>query len=96
MASLADLLDPDQWIMSGKNLLDFPWPEGNNEREALKLPPRAPVLEHPLRGVSFLGWPSPNYDRDHSRKVHLAIKGIAVGTIAAAPASPDTPKPLGS
>jgi hypothetical protein len=37
MASLADLLDPDQWIMSGKNLLDFPWPEGNNEREAVKL-----------------------------------------------------------
>jgi hypothetical protein len=28
MASLADLLDPDQWILSGKSLLDFPWPEG--------------------------------------------------------------------
>ena len=37
MTSLADLLDPDQWIVSGKSLLDFPWPEGNNEREAMKL-----------------------------------------------------------
>jgi hypothetical protein len=37
MASLADLLDPDQWILSSKSLLDFPWPEGNNEREAVKL-----------------------------------------------------------
>ena len=37
MTSLADLLDPDQWIASGKNLSDFPWPEGNNEREAIKL-----------------------------------------------------------
>jgi hypothetical protein len=37
MASLADLLDPDQWILSGKSLLDFPRPEGNNEREAVKL-----------------------------------------------------------
>jgi hypothetical protein len=37
MASLADLLDPDQWILSGKSLVDFPWPEGNNEREAVKL-----------------------------------------------------------
>ena len=36
MTSLADLLDPDQWIASGKNLSDF-WPEGNNEREAIKL-----------------------------------------------------------
>jgi hypothetical protein len=37
MTSLADLLDPDQWIVSGKNLSDFPWPAGNNEREAMKL-----------------------------------------------------------
>ena len=37
MTSLADLLDPDQWIVSGKKLLDFPWPDGNNEREAMKL-----------------------------------------------------------
>jgi hypothetical protein len=37
MTSLADLLDPDQWIVSGKSLLDFPWPEGNNEREAMNL-----------------------------------------------------------
>ena len=37
MTSLADLLDPDQWIVSGKNLLDFPWPDGSNEREAVKL-----------------------------------------------------------
>jgi hypothetical protein len=37
MASIADLLDPDQWILSGKSLLDFPWPEGSNEREAVKL-----------------------------------------------------------
>ena len=37
MTSLADLLDPDRWIVSGKNLLDFPWPDGNNEREAMKL-----------------------------------------------------------
>jgi hypothetical protein len=37
MTSLADLLDPDQWMMSGKNLTGFPWPEGNNEREAMKL-----------------------------------------------------------
>jgi hypothetical protein len=37
MTSLADLLDPDQWIRSGKNLLDFPWPHGSNEREAMRL-----------------------------------------------------------
>ena len=37
MTSLADLLDPDQWMTSGKNLTDFPWPDGNNEREAMKL-----------------------------------------------------------
>ena len=37
MTSLADLLDPDQWMVSGKNLLDFPWPDGNNEREGMKL-----------------------------------------------------------
>jgi hypothetical protein len=31
-------VDPDQWMMtSGKNLTDFPWPDGNNEREAMKL-----------------------------------------------------------
>jgi hypothetical protein len=35
--SLADLLDPDQWLVSGKNLTDFPWPDGTNEREAMKL-----------------------------------------------------------
>jgi len=32
MTSLPDLLDPDQWIVSGKNLSDFPWPKGTNER----------------------------------------------------------------
>jgi hypothetical protein len=37
MTSLADFLDPDQWMTSGKNLTDFPWPDGNNEREAMKL-----------------------------------------------------------
>jgi hypothetical protein len=37
MASLAELLDPDQWMASGKNLTDFPWPNGNNEPEAMKL-----------------------------------------------------------
>jgi hypothetical protein len=37
MTSLAELIDPDQWIVSGKNLSDFPWPDGNNEREAMKL-----------------------------------------------------------
>ena len=37
MPSLADLLDPDQWIVSGKNLTNFPWPYGNSEREAMKL-----------------------------------------------------------
>ena len=37
MTSLADLLDPDQWIASGRNLTDFPWPDGNNERETMKL-----------------------------------------------------------
>jgi hypothetical protein len=44
MTSLADLLDPDQWIVSGKNLSDFPWPNGNNEREAVKLILSAPPL----------------------------------------------------
>ena len=28
---------PDKWIASGKNLTDFPWPDGANEREAMKL-----------------------------------------------------------
>jgi hypothetical protein len=37
MTSLADFLDPDEWMMSGKNLTDFPGPDGNNEREAMKL-----------------------------------------------------------
>jgi hypothetical protein len=37
MTSLADLLDPDQWMVSGKNLLDFPWPDGNHERDGMKL-----------------------------------------------------------
>jgi hypothetical protein len=37
MTSLADLLDPDQWIVAGKNLSNFPWQDGNNEREAMKL-----------------------------------------------------------
>jgi hypothetical protein len=35
--SLAELLDPDKWIASGKNLTDFPWPDGANEREAMEL-----------------------------------------------------------
>ena len=37
MTSLVDLLDPDRWMKSGKSLLDFPWPHGNNEQEAMKL-----------------------------------------------------------
>jgi hypothetical protein len=37
MTKLADLLDPDQWLASGKNLSDFPWPENSNERGAIKL-----------------------------------------------------------
>jgi len=37
MTSLADLLDPDQWMVSGKSLLDFPWPDGADEQEAMKL-----------------------------------------------------------
>jgi hypothetical protein len=37
MTSLADLLDPDQWMGSGKSLLDFPWPDGTDEQEAMKL-----------------------------------------------------------
>jgi hypothetical protein len=37
MTALADLLDPDQWIVSGRNLTDFPWPDGKDEREAMKL-----------------------------------------------------------
>jgi hypothetical protein len=33
MTSLADLLDPDQWIVPGKSLLDFPGrKETMNER----------------------------------------------------------------
>jgi hypothetical protein len=34
---LAELLDPDKWIASGKNLTDFPWPDDANEREAMEL-----------------------------------------------------------
>ena len=37
MTSLADLLDPDQWIVSGKNLTDFPWADSKDEREAMTL-----------------------------------------------------------
>ncbi|MGA8650334.1 MAG: hypothetical protein WB677_06900 [Xanthobacteraceae bacterium] len=52
MTSLADLLDPDQWIGSGKKLLDFPWPDGNSEREAMKL-----ILStHPLVGAHVERW----------------------------------------
>jgi hypothetical protein len=52
MTSLADLLDPDQWIVSGKNLSDFPWPDGNNEREAMKL-----ILStRPLLKAHFERW----------------------------------------
>jgi hypothetical protein len=52
MTSLADLLDPDQWMVSGKNLLDFPWPDGNNEREAMKL-----ILStRPLLNAHFERW----------------------------------------
>jgi hypothetical protein len=52
MASLADLLDPDQWILSGKSLLDFPWPEGNNEREAVKLI----LSRRPLLNAHYERW----------------------------------------
>ena len=37
MASVADLPYPNQWIVWGKNLTDFPWPDSNTEREAMKL-----------------------------------------------------------
>jgi hypothetical protein len=52
MASLADLLDPDQWIRSGKSLLDFPWPDGNNEREAVKLI----LSRRPLLNAHYERW----------------------------------------
>src|SRR6202166_1176793 len=52
MTSLADLLDPDQWMVSGKNLLDFPWPDGNNEREAMKLI----FSTRPLLNAHFEQW----------------------------------------
>ena len=37
MTSLPDLLDPNQWIVLGKNLSDFTWLKGTNERKAIKL-----------------------------------------------------------
>ena len=37
MTSLVELLDPDRWMKSGKSPLRFPWPDGNNEHEAMKL-----------------------------------------------------------
>lgn len=52
MTSLADLLDPDQWVASGKTLLDFPWPDGNNEREAVKLI----FLARPQLGAHLERW----------------------------------------
>ena len=60
MASLADLLNRDQWILSGKSLLDFPWPEGNNEREAVKLI----LATRPLLNAHYERW---------SRKVMEAL-----------------------
>jgi hypothetical protein len=61
MTSLADLLDPDQWMTAGKNLTDFPWPDGTNEREAMKLilAPRPLLNAHmerwSKRGMEALG-----------------------------------------
>jgi hypothetical protein len=61
MTSLADLLDPDQWMVSGKNLLDFRWPDGNNEREAVKL-----ILStRPLLRAHFERW---------SKRVMVAVR----------------------
>jgi hypothetical protein len=37
MTGLTDLLDPDQWLASGKKLSDFPLPYGTSEREAVRL-----------------------------------------------------------
>ncbi len=37
MTGLTDLLDPDQWLASGKKLSDFPLPHGAKEREAVRL-----------------------------------------------------------
>jgi hypothetical protein len=37
MTGLTDLLDPDQWLASGKKLSDFPLPHGTSEREAVRL-----------------------------------------------------------
>jgi hypothetical protein len=52
MTSLIELLDPDKWMTSGKNLIDFPWPNGNNEREAMKL-----ILStQPLLGAHMERW----------------------------------------
>jgi hypothetical protein len=36
MTRLTDLLDPDQWLASGRKLSDFPLAAGNNEREAIR------------------------------------------------------------
>jgi hypothetical protein len=37
--TLADLINPDRWIASGMNLVDFPWPadSDHNERQAMNL-----------------------------------------------------------
>ena len=37
MTALTDLLDPDQWLASGKKLSDFPLPHGASERKAIRL-----------------------------------------------------------
>jgi hypothetical protein len=37
MTSLADLLDPDLWMASGKKLTDFPWPDGDNSIQAASI-----------------------------------------------------------
>jgi hypothetical protein len=55
MTSLADLVDPDQWFVSGNNLLDFPWPDGNNEREAMKLIPPRDLYLRPVSSDGLSG-----------------------------------------
>jgi hypothetical protein len=55
MTTLADLLDPDQWIASGRSLMDFPWPaKTENEREAVKLV----LADHPQLAAHLGRWGS--------------------------------------
>ena len=53
MTKLVDLLDPDKWMASGRNLMDFPWPsETENEHKAVLL-----ILEdHPKLALHLARW----------------------------------------